>query len=319
MQKYLGAILSIVIISGLYTSSIAQRVYWSDLTTNDRNNAIELTKAFLSDLNEGKTDSLINMFCPGESYYAARNQMTAESLIELVTTISTGKKYDKIEYESYLFDDFLEDFTTSEMVGKIYPVFDNHSILVHAITEQSERREDALIILRNCNNKGFKIISIEFVGIPVELNLPDSESAASCREEKVRDAGISFCIPEDFSGPEELPGQVNFSLSGETERDAVWQVMIDTNSARIHYYTYKFVEHMNLQYKLSGLIASYVPEGIKFEYEVIDPYGTSNKGITIGISARGKNIILQYYAFLDIFERDQKLVEHTIESIKMMD
>jgi hypothetical protein len=43
---------------------------------------------------------------------------------------------------------------------------------------------------------------------------------------------------------------------------------------------------------------------------VTDPYGTKNKGITMGMKSNDKMVVIQFYAFFDVFtERQQKILQ----------
>jgi hypothetical protein len=135
------------------------------------------------------------------------------------------------------------------------------------------------------------------------------------RIEKIPEAGIGLPVPEDFSKPERAEGQVIFSLRDKTERDAVFQVLVDELKAKVHYYTYKFVEFSNQQYDLSDLVVRYLPDGILFEYIVTDLAGVRNKGITLGMQNQGKMIIIQFYAFQDVYQKLEKQIMHVFNHI----
>jgi hypothetical protein len=150
---------------------------------------------------------------------------------------------------------------------------------------------------------------MDWVIVTGESTGPDF-SEKGFRIEKIPEAGLEIPVPGDFSKPERTEGQVIFSLQESTDRDAVFQVLIDEVKAKVHYYTYKFVEFSNQQYDLSDLVVRYLPNGILFEYTVIDSYGIKNKGITMGMQSRDKMVIIQFYAFYDIYvERKQQIMQ----------
>ena len=108
-----------------------------------------------------------------------------------------------------------------------------------------------------------------------------------------------------------------FFYEGSSGRDAVFQIMTDQISGRIYFYTFKFVEHNNQQFKLSNLIVRYVPAGIMYEYEVIDSDGIKNKGITVGIENERKAVLIQFYAFMEVYKNMQKQIDYTLANIKL--
>ena len=138
------------------------------------------------------------------------------------------------------------------------------------------------------------------------------------REENISDIGILIPIPKEFDRSDNINGQTIYYYEGKSGRDAAFQIMMDDLKAKIYYYTYKFVEHNNQQFKMSNLVVKYIPAGIKYEYEVVDPSsGSSNKGITVGIERSGKVVLIQYYSFLNVYKRIKPKVDYTLSNIKL--
>ena len=67
---------------------------------------------------------------------------------------------------------------------------------------------------------------------------------------------------------------------------------------------------------MSYLFVRYIPTGILYEYEVVDPGGTKNKGITVGIEKGTKVILIQYYSFIDVYKQIKKQVDYSLANIK---
>ena len=54
-----------------------------------------------------------------------------------------------------------------------------------------------------------------------------------------------------------------------------------------------------------------------YEYEVIDSDGIKNKGITVGIENERKAVLIQFYAFMEVYKNMQKQIDYTLANIKL--
>jgi hypothetical protein len=174
--------------------------------------------------------------------------------------------------------------------------------------------QDYILVVRKKRDSTWEITGVE--GILVLESFEDSIDKNSFRIEKISREGIQIPIPKTFTKPQYINNQTLFYFEGKSGRDAVIQVMSDQLKAKIYYYTYKFVEHNNQQFKMSNLFVRYIPAGILYEYSVVDPDGKINKGITVGIEKGSKVILIQYYSFIDVYSKNKKQIDYTLSNIK---
>jgi hypothetical protein len=311
MIKY-WLFLPLLLISGVLQ---AQKIFWSDISGDDIIAASEISRSFLMHLEKQHVDSMQYLLAKDSVYTGSGGWLGPESLIRKLLAADRGISVRNIRFTGYRFDDFLETYQQNKLLEGIYPVFDNHSILVRAEHSRGSAGEPVSLVMKKTTGRwqvagihGFGLSTGQFTG----QDLPDK----GFRIERIPEAGIEIPVPEDFSKPERTEGQVIFSLQQSTERDAVFQVLIDELKAKVHYYTYKFVEFSNQQHDLSDLVVRYLPHGILFEYTVKDPYGIKNKGITMGMQVRGKMVIVQYYAFYDIFKKREQEIQQVFNNIR---
>lgn len=302
MDGWMKKLWIIILFSGIVPSLSAQKIFWSDLTRDDLLQAIEASRTFFRNLETGSRDSLMN-FIQEDSIYVGELSWIDRYLF-LDMAIERAKEASPLhaQYSGYRFDDFLEQYDRNEILEKVYPVFDNHSVLVRITFQNNRNVEQVLMVMQKAGNI-WSLTGFHGFGLYPET-LPDQElSRSEFRLEKIEEAGIVIPIPVDFSVADRSDNQVNFYLQGDTERDAVFQILIDELKAKVYYYTYKFVEFSNQQYELSDLVVRYMPYGILFEYTVMDHFGSKNKGITVGLNSGNKMVIIQLYAFFDVYQQ----------------
>ncbi len=301
-MKKIWAIILILVVAQAVP---AQKIFWSDLTREDVLQAVETGQIFFSDLQMGKRDSLKYFISEDSIYVGAHRWIDRDLFLDMATERAEKISFQNMQLTGYRFDDFLDNYDQNEILEKVYPVFDNHSVLILMNYQFNRSMEQALLVLKK-NDSQWTISGFHGLGLYPENTSVQELSRHEFRMEKIGEAGIVIPIPIDFSDADRLEDQVNFYLPGETERDAVIQVLIDELKAKVYYYIYKFVEFSNQQYELSDLVVRYLPFGILFEYTVMDSNGSKNKGITVGLESENKMVVIQLYAFYDVFQRREE-------------
>ncbi|MBR9998816.1 MAG: hypothetical protein KFF73_07585, partial [Cyclobacteriaceae bacterium] len=233
MNKYLASLV-LVLLPGILP---AQKIFWSDISREDIIKASEISRSFLKHLEKQRVDSM-EVFLMHDSVYVGDGTWLPEYVfLEKLMEQTRGIPLQNVKLTGYRFDDFLEQFEQHKILEKVYPVFDNHSILIQADYPGNRTGEQITLVLKNENGRwtitglnGFGLSPGQPAGpVPAELGF---------RIEKIPEAGIVMPIPVDFSKPERVEGQVIFNLEDKTERDAVFQVLIDEYKTKVHYYTY---------------------------------------------------------------------------------
>jgi hypothetical protein len=293
---------------------MAQKMFWNDMTADDKEYAIDIANKFKEYVHSANNEDLKKLVSEGKIYTGDGQWIDHEDVYSELKKLSNSADFSISESFAYTFDEFLDNHTNNILIGRCYEVFDNHSVLVVFNFEKDGKIEECLLSIRKNRNSTWKIHGI----IGLISNSSDSMNVDTnlFREEKISDIGISILIPREFDKSDHLNGQTIYYYEGKSGRDAAIQVMMDDLKAKIYYYTYKFVEHNNQQFKMSNLVVKYVPAGIKYEYEVIDPStGTSNKGITVGMERSGKVVLIQYYSFLNVYKKLKSRVDYTLSNV----
>ena len=293
---------------------LAQKMFWSDMTLEDKNQAINIANQFIeytetNNLSGLKELSSKNKIFAGDGIWIQFREI--ESAFE---DISNTVDFSKSEIYAYTFDEFLDDHINNSLIIKSHEVLDNHSILIVFNFKKGGNDKNCLLSIRKNRNSTWEINGI--IGLFSNLKSGSGLDKGLFHEEKISEAGITIPIPKEFDKSDNINGQTIFYYEGKSGRDAAIQIMIDELKAKIYYYTYKFVEHNNQQFKLSNLIVKYIPAGIKYEYEVIDPSGATNKGITVGIEKSGKVVLIQYYSFLNVYNKIKPKVDYALTNVK---
>jgi len=293
----------------------AQKIFWSEMSREDVMNAIEACKSITNLLMRNEYTSISTYLADDIIYAGGNSWMDREVFKEKIISLTNDEIFKNTRFTGYQFDDFLDQYEGNDLIGRIYPVFDNHSVLVRMDYQSDGSYQNTLFVFKKIDNQMI-LVGLDGFDISKSNSLKNNISGNDYRMEKISQAGITLPVPKDFSGPDKSENQIIFYLKGETDRDAVFQVLIDELKTKIHYYTYKFVEFSNQQYDLSDLTVRYFPYGIIFEYVVIDSYGTKNKGITVGMSGNDRMIIIQFYAFYDIYQKRKEEINLALTGIK---
>jgi len=278
----------------------AQKIFWSNITQEDVVEAIESCQLFFDHLKNRRAIELerdvgIDSLFAGKGGWIPKD-LFLEGLMEGTEDIS----FQQFKFSGFQFDDFLDRYDGNEILSKIYPVFNNHCVLVKIEYQSGRSWGEVIMVMRNIGDH-WAVIGFQGLGFEPEIQSDRAAVEEAYRIEKIPEAGIQFPVPIDFSKADKSDNQINFYLENITNRDAVFQILIDELSAKVYYYTYKFVEFSNQQYDLSDLTVRYLPYGILFEYQVTDSYGNKNKGITVGMKSNDQLIVIQFYAFYDIY------------------
>jgi hypothetical protein len=295
---------------------MAQKMFWNDMTADDKENAIEIADKFKEYVYSSNIEDLGKLVSEGKIYIGNGQWIDHEDVFSELKIISNSADFSISESSAYTFDEFLDNHMNNLLIGRCYEVFDNHSVLVLFNFEKDGKIEECLLSIRKNRDSTWKIHGI--IGLLSTTTYSMNVDANLFREEKISDIGISIFIPREFDKSDLINGQTIYYYEGKSGRDAAIQVMMDDLKAKIYYYTYKFVEHNNQQFKMSNLIVKYVPSGIKYEYEVIDPStGTANKGITLGMERSGKVVLVQYYSFLSVYKKIKSRIDYTLSNVNL--
>ncbi len=306
----------IFLISFFLQDGMAQKMFWNDMTVDDKEYAIEISNRFKDDVQSANIESLSKSIADGMVYTGNGQWINHKDVYPEIKKLSNSIDFSSSESFAYTFDEFLDNHTNNKLISRCYEVFDNHSVLVVFNFEKNGKIDECLLSIRKNKNMTWEITGI--IGLISNTGARMNVDTNLFREEKISDIGILIPIPQEFDKSDHLNGQTIFYYEGKSGRDAAIQIMMDDLKAKIYYYTYKFVEHNNQQFKMSNLVVKYVPAGIKYEYEVVDPStGTSNKGITVGMERSGKVVLVQYYSFLSVYKKIKSRLDYTLSNIKL--
>jgi hypothetical protein len=286
------------------------------MTLEDKEQAINIADQFRELVQSAKMNDLKELIAT-DNIYTGNGQWIDYGEVKLkLESIINSVDFSISESYAYTFDEFLDDHTSNIMISKCYEVFDNHSVLVAFNFKKDGNNQDCLLSIKKNRNSSWEIQGI--IGLFSIGNSNLNVDQALFHEEKISDAGIIIPVPKEFNKSDYINGQTIFYYEGKSGRDAAFQIMVDELKAKIYYYTFKFVEHNNQQFKMSNLVVKYIPAGIKYEYEVIDPgSGISNKGITVGIERSGKVVLIQYYSFLNVYKKMKSKIDYTLMNVKL--
>jgi len=319
-SKLIEIVLKTFCIALLFTMSfrvhplLAQKMFWIDMNQEDKDQAINIANQFIEYAGTANLSGLEKLTTKDKIFTGNGLWVDFREMKPGFEGISNSIDFSISETYAYTFDEFLDDHINNLLINKCYEVFDNHSVLVIFNFKKDGKIEDCLLSIKKNRNSTWEIHGI--IGWFSNLGSSSDMDMDLFKEEKISDAEISIPIPKEFDKSDNINGQTIFYYEGKSGRDAAIQIMTDELKAKIYYYTYKFVEHNNQQFKMSNLIVKYIPAGIKYEYEVIDTDGASNKGITVGIERSGKVVLIQYYSFFNVYNKIKSKVDYALTNVK---
>jgi hypothetical protein len=293
----------------------AQKIFWSDITQEEVMQAIEISRRFMEHLKDRQSEALNGYFLIDSIYTGAPGYIHKDLFLKVLLKGTEDISFQQFKFSAFQFDDFLERYEGNEILKNIYPVFDNHSVLVKIEYQHNRYWKEVITVMRKPADH-WSIVGFHGFQLPFESQSEQTGLNDNFRIEKIPEAGIQFPVPADFSKADKSDNQINFYLEEETKRDAVFQILVDISGAKVYYYTYKFVEFANQQYDLTALTVRYLPYGILFEYEVTDSFGVKNKGITVGMESDNHLVVIQFYAFFDIYKKRESEFNRVFTQIK---
>lgn len=307
--------LFIILATGIIVHPLfGQKMFWSDMTVEDKEHALQFSNQFFEYLENSKYNELGHLLNNKEIFVGDGLWLGQKAFIDEIQKRGDPEQFSGLNSSAYTFDEFLNNHNDNPLIKRIFEVFDNHSILIHVDANKAGRILDYIVTVRKKRDSNWEITGVEGMFSVNKHNTSIDKS--SFRVEKIPGEGIQIPIPKTFTKPQQINNQTIFYFEGESGRDAVFQIMSDQLKAKIYYYTYKFVEHNNQQFKMSNLFVRYIPAGILYEYEVLDPEGQKNKGITVGIEKDGKVILIQYYSFIEVYKQIKNQVDYTLVNIQ---
>lgn len=317
MNLYMKQLVIILTFLLVCSQIFAQKIYWSDFTPEDKKKALDISSQFYSYIANSQTDNLLKNLSPNNIYIGEDSWIKTNDFADEIFSHKKDGDFNDLKMEGFIFEDFLNSYSENRVIKEVYKVFDNHSVVVSVTYMVQGKIKENLLILKRKRDGYWQITGLIGLLDAKKYRSTESDLSSKMKVEKVTSFGVKMPVPRNFIGPEIINDQTFFFFEGNSGRDAVFQIMTDQLTSKLYLYTYKFVEHNNQQFKMSNLVVRYVPAGILIEYEVVDPYGSKNKGITIGMEKNGQVILIQYYSFIDVYSKINKLVKYTFNHIKL--
>lgn len=307
--------LSLLVLFLTVNQTNGQKMFWTDMTEEDKRQALDISLKFRAFFNNSEIDQVGEWLYGGQIYIGDEVFIDRRVFLNYIKKVAGKNLIPETDPVGYRFDEFLENHINNPFLKAVFPVFDNHSILV-SLGSTNTADPGILMVVRKLKDDTWAI-----TGLTGIFNIEEFKKVpeiSDYRVETIEQAGLKLPVAEIFSQSEVINNQKIFFYEGKSGRDAVLQIMSDQLKAKVYYYTFKFVEHNNQQFQMSNLIVRYLPIGILYEYEVVDPEGNSNKGITVGIKSGERVILIQFYSFLDVFRKIRDDIYYSLYNVDII-
>lgn len=284
----------------------AQEIKLSALPDNSKKEAEKVVSKFIKAI-KGNND-LTPFITSNEANYGGAIWMPTDEFIRFLKPILPSPiKNSSFKY--YTFDEVEQDSLVKNKAIKLNRVYNNFSIF--ALGTINEKKVSLIL---QPNEDKLKIYSLNIA----EVGLAQKNIQNIVQTDTLKDINIALKIPNGFSKTEEQNGQVTYIMRGETPRDAAIQIMYFEKRAPINIISYKWVEHITSSYRKSEYEISYLPNGYIYKYELIDQDDNLNKGISVGIENSEYSILIQYFAFKNVYNTHWFDIDQMIRNIKIL-
>ena len=277
--------------------SFSQELVLSPFNETDRKEATEISYEIISVLNDKTVDNLDKYLSGTETNINGQLWLKHNNFKGMLSSVIKHRTYFKDTLISYTFDEVINSEKKKEISKILNRTFSSNNMLISGkyIDLKDSARYDFNLVLGKFNNY-WKLTSIHLSD--VKLVMENDEKLPNHRIENLEEFGLEIPIPNKFSEKQIENDMVTFTLPGETPRDAVIQIFSGEKKAPIEFFTYKWAEYTALsKYSTSNFFAKLHPNGIIYEYFLIDQDGNENKGISVGLEKENKVIFIQFYSF----------------------
>jgi len=275
------------------------------LPENAKKKAEKTVSNFVDAIN--KNQDISKYFTSKEANYGGQIWMPLNEYAKFIKSI-LPKQIDSLKLIYYNFDDVESDELIKAKALELNRVFNNFSI----IASGKFNSQNITLVLQPVNSD-IKIYSITVESVALKMASKEIDAFY----DTIPNIQLALSIPKGFEGPINEKEMISYTLKGNTERDAIIQIMYLNQKAPINVITEKWAQHITSGYKRSEFEISYLLNGYIFNYEIIDAENNVNKGITIGIEHNGYSIIIQYFGFKNAYDKHWNEVDQMIRIINL--
>ena len=309
--------ITLFLLSFLSFVSFSQELALSPFNETEREEALEISYEIISILNDKTVDNLDKYLSGTETNINGQLWLKHNNFKGMLSSVIKHKTYFKDTLISYTFDEVINSEKKKEISEKLNRTFSSNNMLISGkyIDLKDSARYDFNLVLGKFNNY-WKLTSIHLSD--VKLVMENSENLPNHRIENLEEFGLEIPIPNKFSERKLENDMITFTLAGETPRDAAIQIFAGEKKAPIELFTYKWAEYIALsKFSSSNFIAKLHPNGIIYEYFLIDQDGNENKGISVGLEKENKVIIIQYFSFSKTYDEIWIDIDLMIRKLKI--
>jgi len=310
-------ILLLFLMSFISLVAFPQDIALSSFNETDRAEALEISYEIISILNKNAVDNLDKFLSGTETNINGQLWLDQNDFKGMLSSITKNKAYAKDTLISYTIDEALNSEQKQEISEKLSRVFSNNHMLISGkYTDLKDSAHyDFYLILGRINNN-WKLESVYLSD--VKFVMKNVETLPNHRIENLEEFGLEIPIPDMFAEKQRENDMITYTLAGGTPRDAIIQIFSAEKKAPIELLTYKWAEHIALnKYRSSNFTAKLHPDGIVYEYLLVDQNGNENKGISVGLEKKNKVIIIQYFSFSETYHEIWVDIDLMIRKLKI--
>lgn len=281
----------LLLISLFYYRAWSQQaeIKWSPFDDKDKKEALVVANEFMESYIKKDFQEAQKYMAKNEINYGGEIWLKPTEFIAMITDLRGNNEIKVDKILAYTMDDTEINPEIKDKALKLFRMFSNLSIFINInlldITENTTK--NLCLNLNLDEDKNWIINCIIDISITMieNINYPKERF----RVEVFKEEKFEIPIPTYFLKGQVLGSQTNYTLPGQTERDASLQVDYYEMKAPVSIMSYSWVQYLVSKYEHSDILIKYMPYGYKYEYFVKDQNGKLNKGITIAFESN-KNL-----------------------------
>lgn len=295
---------------------------WSSITRNEKRKLYGYAVRFLDAFNKKEFQKLKFMLPTGEISNRGRHWMSIPRFMYLVSAARANGPMRHGPIELFTFDDCAVKKKARLSALRHFHIFNHNSaIAVTTVREKNGKevieRPFSMVFQKTGKKNAWKLISV--YGLTPELDkkaIPDlSKKEKGWRIDEILQLDLTLLIPPDFSHKKFEGSIVTWSLNKKKQQEAVIQVMAAKTGRSSLEEGRLWLRRFLKNRRYTTVRAMLLPQGYRFELEMIDRDGKKNKVIMAALRKKRYTVFVIFIGYLSLYEKRYRQIDFTMQNL----
>jgi hypothetical protein len=315
MNKLAIIILTLMVCNQAFTQQTD--IKWSPFGDKEKKEALIVAEKFISAYVNSDFQAIQNYIPANEINFGGDIWLTQQNFIQMIGQLRGKDQLLVGKIEAYTMDDSEKNPDLKKETLRIYRMFSNLSVFITAEIKDKEKNTSKSVFLNMSidNNNNWVVSSFldPSIGMAANTGVPKDRF----RSESYDSLNFEILIPNEFSQAQRNGTQTTYLMPGNTSHDAAIQIDNYELKAPVNILSYNWVVYLTSQYDHSDILIKYMPYGYKYEYTLKDSNGNLNKGITTAFVSKNRFVCVQYFSFMETYNKIWTDIDLMIRKIKI--